>query len=65
MSLLFLIPVIVLVMVVILFLYSRKGRVSSGLGDRRDSSERPELRGTEQAKHRPEFGGDGPGNRRT
>lgn len=60
MNLLFLIPVLLLVLVVVFFLYRRKGPAGSGLGDRRDSTEPLELRGTEQSKHRPEFGGGNP-----
>jgi hypothetical protein len=52
MNLLIFIPVVVAVLVVMYFMYRRKGRPGSGLGDRRDSTERPELRGTEQSKRR-------------
>lgn len=58
MNLLFLIPVVLLVLIVLFIFYRRKGPAGSGLGDRRDDTEPWELRGTEQSKHRPEFGGD-------
>lgn len=50
MNLLILIPVVLVALVALVWLFGRKGRPGSGLGDRRDSTERPELRGPEQRR---------------
>lgn len=52
MSLIYLIPVIVLVLAVVIYFGRRHKAGGSGLGDRSDATERPELRGSEQAKDR-------------
>jgi hypothetical protein len=52
MNLLYILPVVILVVVAILIFGRRSRRDPSGLGDRRDSEERPELRGTTQWKER-------------
>ena len=52
MSLVILIPIGLIVLALILYYGRRHKRHGSGLGDRNDLTERPELRGTEQAKDR-------------
>jgi hypothetical protein len=53
MNLLYILPVVILV-VILFAIFGRRGRRDeSGLGDRPDSEERPELRGTNQWKDRP------------
>lgn len=51
MNLLIFIP-IVLAIVVLIWVFGRRGGPRDGTDDRRDSTERPELRGPEQHKHR-------------
>lgn len=54
MNLVFLLPIIVLLVIAIVIYYGRRHKTGgSGLGDRSDDTERPELRGTEQWKNRP------------
>lgn len=53
MNLIFLLPLVVLLVIAIVIYYGRRNKAGgSGLGDRSDSTERPELRGTEQWKER-------------
>lgn len=53
MNLLVFIPIVVAVVVLIWIFGRRSGATkNNGTGDRRDSTERPELTGTEQHKHR-------------
>jgi hypothetical protein len=52
MNLVILIPVVLLVVALVLIFGRRHKAGGSGLGDRSDATERPELRGTEQAKDR-------------
>ncbi len=51
MNLLIFIPIVVAI-VVLIWVFGRRGGSRSGMGDRRDSTEREELTGTEQHKHR-------------
>lgn len=52
MNLLILIPLVVLVVAFVLYFGRRHRAGGSGLGDRRDATERPELRGDAQWKDR-------------
>lgn len=52
MNLLVFIPIVIAVVVLIWVFGRRGGSTTNGTGDRRDSTERPELTGTEQHKHR-------------
>ena len=52
MSLVILIPVILLVLALVLFFSRRPKAGGSGLGNRPDETEPPELRGSEQWKNR-------------
>lgn len=51
MNLLIFIPIVIAI-VVLIWVFGRRGGPRNGTGDRRDSTERPELTGTEQRKHR-------------
>lgn len=52
MSLVILIPVVLLLVALVLIFSRRNKAGGSGLGDRSDATERPELRGSEQWKTR-------------
>lgn len=52
MNLFILIPIVVALVIVVLVFGRRSKTGRSGLGNREDSTERPELRGPEQRKHR-------------
>lgn len=52
MSLVILIPLGLILLALILYFSRRQKSGGSGLGDRSDATERPELRGTEQWKDR-------------
>lgn len=52
MILFILIPLIIALVVVVIIFGRRSKTGRSGLGNRQDSTERPELRGPEQRKHR-------------
>jgi ABC-type branched-subunit amino acid transport system permease subunit len=52
MNLFIFIPLIIAVVVAVIIFGRRSKSGRSGLGNREDSTERPELRGPEQRKHR-------------
>ncbi len=52
MNMALLIPIALVVLVLLMIAYRRKGRGGSGLGDRSDATERPELRGNAQWRNR-------------
>lgn len=53
MNLVYLLPVVLLIALALIVFYWRRGKGGSGLGDRDDSRERPELRGDAQWRSRP------------
>lgn len=52
MNLIILIPIVVLVVALVIYFGRRHKAGGSGMGDRSDATEPPELRGTEQWKKR-------------
>jgi hypothetical protein len=52
MNLFFFLPIVIALVVLVIIFGRRSKRNRSGMGDREDSTERPELRGPEQRKHR-------------
>lgn len=53
-NLVIILPAVLLIVLVMIAFYRRRGRGGTGLGDRNDSNERPELTGEAQWKSRHE-----------